>query len=111
MESRLKPVIPFAYQKRSEIDKILKIRFPVLKRNGSSLLNTFWKYWVNKNGADPVTPRISIDIFGYALNLAIFDVVPEKGPFSLEYEADESVIGENHIVMAIEACYGKRNGV
>ncbi len=84
IRSRTRPVIRVDYPERQEIDGILRSRFAEMETGGSALLDRFWELWGNQKISTPPTPRDSIYIFGYALNLADFESLNGRQPYNLD---------------------------
>lgn len=103
IRSRMRPVINVGYPSKDEIDRIIRSRFQTLHDNGNALLDIFWTLWRKKNGDRPPTPRDSIYIFGYALNLADFELIEGKAPYVLEGSNGDSDIKERHVEQAFAA--------
>jgi len=97
IRSRLRPVIHFGYPDRPEIETILRTRFKPLRANGTKLLDRFWQLWHDNENARPPTPRDSIYVFGYALNLADRDAVKDASPGALECGTGSANVKERHI--------------
>ncbi|MBN1567785.1 MAG: AAA family ATPase [Acidobacteria bacterium] len=103
IRSRMRPVIRVEYPERSEIDGIIRSHFEEMKADGSSLLDRFWELWTNNGINRPPTPRDSIYIFGYALNLADFESLRDRRPCNLESDSCESApIEEKHLDKAFD---------
>jgi MoxR-like ATPase len=84
IRSRMRPVIRVDYPERSEIDGIIRSHFEEMKKDGFSLLDRFWELWGSHKINRPPTPRDSIYIFGYALNLADFESLTGRQPYRLD---------------------------
>lgn len=103
MRSRLRPVIRVNYPERSEIDRIIKSYFDTMKDDQSALIDKFWDLWERGGVRRPPTPRDSIYIFGYALNLADFEALGKQQPCDLDTQADPlGVIEEEHLERAFD---------
>jgi MoxR-like ATPase len=103
IRSRMRPIINVGYPVKDEIDRIIRSRFQTLHNNGNALLDLFWKLWRDKNGDRSPTPRDSIYIFGYALNLADFEAIEGNTPYLLEGANGDSNIKQEHIEQAFAA--------
>jgi MoxR-like ATPase len=105
IRSRVRPVIHVQYPDRAEIDMILRSRHPSVGENFAGLLDCFWSLWRAKNGKTAPTPRDSIHIFGYALNLAGFEWAGHSGPAVLENNEAPDVMKNEHLERAFETFY------
>jgi len=103
IRSRMRPVIKVGHPLREEIDMIVKSQFHALQRNGNSLLDKFWELWGARYKDKPPTPRDSIHIFGFALNLANFEGIKDVRPYVLECSSNESKIKAGHLEQAFDA--------
>lgn len=110
LKSRLKPVIRFDYPDRKVIDRILKVHYPVLRKNGTPAIKWFWDLWKDKNSDKPLIPRDCIDIFGWAQNAADHEAVKHIRPFALEMNGHGSEIKRKHMVNAFEVYAMKHEG-
>ena len=99
IHSRLRPVITVEGSSREEIDMITKGRFKGVVPEDSDLLRHFWELWEQRDGHRPPTPRDSLYIFGYAINLANYETAREGTPCNLE-EQGNSTINKEHIERA-----------
>lgn len=102
IRSRMRPVIKVGHPLREEIDMIVKSQFHALQRNGNSLLDKFWELWGTRYKDKPPTPRDSIHIFGFALNLVNFEGIKDVRPCVLEC-SNESKIKAGHLEQAFDA--------
>ena len=102
MGSRLRPVIKVEYPRREEIESITRARFNGSANNGTDLLRRFWELWERRGGGRPPTPRDSLYIFGYAINLADFEAARDRVPCDLN-EQVRSAVTEEHIERAFDA--------
>lgn len=105
IRSRMRPVIKIGHPQREEIDMIVKSQFHALQRNGNSLLDKFWELWGERYKDKPPTPRDSIHLFGFALNLANFEAIKDVRPYVLECNSNESKIKAGHLEQAFDAFY------
>lgn len=104
IRSRLRPVISVGFPDREEIDRIVTSRFSVLNGNGPDLLEAFWRLWRKKCGDRPPTPRDSISIFAYAINLADYAATCEQGrQGELEGCRGSGAIAGEHLEQAFAA--------
>jgi MoxR-like ATPase len=103
IRSRMRPVICVDYPAREEIDGIIRSHFKVMKDDGALLLDRFWELWRQRDGDRPPTPRDSIHIFGYAINLADFEAIQARQPYDLESRSDGCRLEEEHLEKAFEA--------
>lgn len=103
IRSRMRPIIYVGYPEREEIEGIIRSRFQSLHNNGQFLLESFWKLWREKHGDKPPTPRDSIYIFAYALNLADYEVIKDNHPYILEGNGNSPCIKEEHLEQAFDA--------
>ncbi len=110
IRSRMRPLINVGYPERDEIEKIIRSRFNALHGNGNVLLDLFWRLWREKNGDRPPTPRDSIYIFGYALNIADFEAIEGKYPYVPERCDSPANIKENHLELAFHAFHDSSLG-
>jgi MoxR-like ATPase len=102
INSRLRPVIAVEGSTREEIERIVKDRFNSTAGNGTDLLHRFWELWERRGVNRPPTPRDSLYIFGYAINLADFDTVRGREPYHLNKPV-RSAVTEEHIERAFDA--------
>lgn len=103
IRSRMRPVINIGYPKREQIEMIIKARYSTFRENGKPLLDRFWSMWTDRYGDKPPTPRDSIYIFAYALNLADFETIGQVRPYSLDTCKPTSTIKKEHLDHAFEA--------
>jgi len=103
IKSRLRPVISVAYPHRKEIERIIKSRYQAMNGDGAVLLERFWDLWKVASGERPPTPRDSLYLFGYALNLTDFEEVEQHQPYDLEYRCGSPVLRVEHLEQAFEA--------
>ena len=111
IRSRMRPMINVGYPSKDEIDRIIKSRFQTLHGKGNTLLDLFWTLWRDRNGDKPPTPRDSIYIFGYALNLSDFEAVEGDIPCRLEGFTGDSHIREEHVEKAFAAFHDLPEGI
>jgi MoxR-like ATPase len=109
IRSRMRPVITIGYPARAEIDKMIQKRYRMLSEELSPLLDRFWDLWKEKNKDKPPTPRDSIYLFGYALNLAEFEVLGPSGHHASGKTGSPSLLGKKHLETAFEIFYGERS--
>lgn len=102
ISSRVKPVIPFTYPGREEIDRILRASYPSLDNDSKPLLDRFWKLWREGNGDTPPAPRDSDKIFAYAQSLADREAMDPRGVILLEHPGAPSCIQTKHVEKAFE---------
>jgi len=102
IKSRMRPVITVTYPDRDEIDRILRSRYSILRKNGKGLLDCFWNLWKDNLGDKPPSPRDFIDTFAYALSLANSETTQIKKPFILKHPGFLCTIGKEHIEKAFE---------
>jgi MoxR-like ATPase len=102
IRSRMRPVISVGYPGRDEIDRIIRKRFDVMKDDGVALLDRFWSLWRQSEGDRLPTPRDSIYIFGYALNLADLEAIQTPQPYDLETGPGRNHVVEGHLEMAFD---------
>ena len=110
IRSRMRPVITVRYPDRDEIDRILRSRYSILRKNGKKLLDCFWGLWKDSHGDKPPSPRDFIDTFAFALSLANSEKTKIKKPFILEHPGSLCTIRKEHIEKAFEQrfyIYGK----
>jgi MoxR-like ATPase len=110
IHSRLRPVVEFGYPERKEINKILRARFRVLGHNGTGLLDRFWDLWQASHSDRLPSPRDSITLFGYALNLADMECLEGKNGNSGGAEPGVCAIEDHHLECAFETFYGAPEG-
>lgn len=104
IRSRMRPAIRVDYPERSEIDRIIKSRFKAISNDGTRLLDRFWELWANNRSNRPPTPRDSIYIFGYALNLADFEALEGHQSYNLDNDSDShGSVEEKHLEKAFDA--------
>ncbi|MDR4493782.1 MAG: AAA family ATPase [Nitrospirales bacterium] len=111
IHSRLRPVITVEGASREEIDLITKGRFPSMETDRGGLLDQFWALWDQQGGGRPPTPRDSLYVFGYAINLANFEMARGSIPCHVN-EPGGSRMTKEHLVRAFEAFHdhGDRTG-
>jgi len=97
IRSRVRPVISIDYPKREEINSIIQSRFRLYHDNGNALLDKFWKLWKSTYGNSPPSPRDSIYIFGFAMNVADLCKIEQTQPYYLERPDLSSVITAMHL--------------
>jgi len=102
IKSRLRPVIAVEGSTREEIERIVSDRFERTAGNGTDLLHCFWELWERRGGNRAPTPRDSLYIFGYAINLADFDAVQGRAPYHLNKRV-RSAVTKKHIERAFDA--------
>jgi MoxR-like ATPase len=107
--SRLRPVITLGFPERDEIDKIIRSSFAGIQDDGARLLDRFWELWKQTRGDQPATPRDSLYIFSYALNLSDFDSIDGHPPYDLEARSGSFTVAAQHLERAFEA-FGRRPG-
>ena len=100
--SRLRPVIAVSYPERDVIDRIIRANFERIRHDGAELLDRFWELWRQSRGDRPPTPRDSIYIFAYALNLTDFEGIRGQRPHNLEDRSGASAIQTRHLESAFE---------
>ena len=111
IRSRLRPVIAVDHPEREEIEGIIRAHFKIMKDNGVVLLDRFWDLWRQKESDRPPTPRESIDIFGYAFNLADFESVEKKRFCDLDgHPGRFNAIKELHLEKAFDVFQKNGNG-
>jgi MoxR-like ATPase len=103
IRSRMRPVISVGYPGREEIDRIVRARFDVMKNDGVALLDRFWSLWRHSEGDRLPTPRDSIYIFGYALNLADLEAIQTRQPYDLDNGPGCYRMEEAHLEKAFDA--------
>lgn len=104
MGSRLRPVIQVDYPERGEIDRIIQSHFGAVAPGAPALLDKFWDLWTRDYFRQPPTPRDSIYIFGYALNMADFEALDHRPPCDLDGEPDRrGTMEEGHLEKAFDA--------
>lgn len=109
IRSRMRPVITIGYPSREEINKMIQKRYRLLSGESTPLLARFWDLWKEKNRDKPPTPRDSIYLFGYALNLADYEVLGPAGPSASGKSSSSSIPGKKHLEAAFEIFYGERS--
>lgn len=97
IRSRMQPVITIRDPSRKETENTVRTRYRVLQKNGIPLFDRFWDLWKEKSGDRPPTPRDSIQIFGYAINLATYEVLGEKGHYVLDNLGYSPTVERRHI--------------
>lgn len=102
INSRLRPVVAVEYPRREEIERITRGHFDGTANKGTDLLRRFWELWERRGGNRPPTPRDSLYIFGYAINLADFEAARGRVPCELN-EQVRSAVTEEHLERAFEA--------
>ncbi len=102
IRSRLRPVISIENSSREEIEMISRRRFNGNGDNVTDLLQRFWELWDRRGGDRPPTPRDSLYILGYAINLADFEAVRGRVPCDLN-EQVRSAVTDEHIERAFDA--------
>jgi MoxR-like ATPase len=110
IKSRMRPVINVGYPGQDEIEGIIRSRFQAMHNNGKPLLDLFWKLWREKHGERPPTPRDSIYIFGYALNIADFQAIENERPVFLESSDNSVTLIAEHLEQAFEAFHDSQVG-
>jgi len=108
--SRCRPVIHFGYPQKDEIEEIVRKRFKKLHENGSELLDRFWQLWHGSFKDMPPTPRDTIYIFGFALNLADLEASREAHPRDPQGCAAVPALTGRHIENAFETFYQSLEG-
>jgi MoxR-like ATPase len=103
IRSRMRPLITVGYPGREEIERIIRARFNVMKNDGGALLDRFWSLWRQSEGDRLPTPRDSIYVFGYALNLADLEAIQARPPYDLDGGPGCGRIGEEHLEKAFDA--------
>lgn len=102
IRSRLRPVISIENSSREEIERITRGRFNGMANRGTDLLHRFWELWERRGGNRLPTPRDSLYILSYAINLADFEAVRSRVPCDLNEQVG-SVVTEEHIERAFDA--------
>lgn len=110
IHSRLRPIIHFGYPERKEINRILRTRFRVLGSNGTGLLERFWDLWQAAQQDNLPSPRDSITLFAYALNLADLERTEGQNGDSGAARQDACVVKDHHLQSAFETFYGAPKG-
>lgn len=110
IRSRLSPTIHFGYPGRKEINKILRARFRVLGVNGTGLLDRFWNLWQTIRKDTLPSPRDSITLFGYAINLADFEAVEAVRGLPTQRCQSQCALKDRHLQSAFETFYGAGAG-
>jgi MoxR-like ATPase len=108
--SRTRPVIALDYPERDEIDRIIRASFAKIRHDGVRLLDRFWELWKQTQGDRPATPRDSLYIFSYALNLTDFETIEGHPPYDLEARTDAASLAMHHLEKAFEAFRRKTVG-
>jgi MoxR-like ATPase len=109
IRSRMRPVIIVGYPPREEIDRMIQKRYRLLSEESTPLLDRFWDLWKEKNRDKPPTPRDSIYLFGYALNLAEFEALGPTAPAAPGNPGFSPILGKKHLDAAFEIFYGERS--
>jgi MoxR-like ATPase len=102
IRSRMRPVIAVDYPRKEEIDMIIKTHFLSLNNNGKSLIELFWKLWNSRYANKTPEPRDSIQIFGFAINLADYEYSEGTIPLFLENKNIPFCLKESHLEKAFE---------
>ena len=106
IHSRLRPVITVEGSSREEIDLLTKGRFASLESDGGELLDQFWDLWDQRGRNCPPTPRDSLYIFGYAINLANFEMARKVVPCNLN-ESGGVLPTKEHLTRAFDVFQDK----
>jgi MoxR-like ATPase len=103
IRSRMRPVIHVGYPERAEIDKVVQSHYELMREDRADLLDKFWELWRSNRSDKPPTPRDSIHLFGYALNLADFEALEGKQPCDLDAGAGSGSMEIEHLEKAFDA--------
>lgn len=104
VKSRLRPVINVGYPEREEIEGILRARFETVRVDSRHrLLDRFWKFWADRHGDRLPTPRDSLYIFAFAVNVADFGDLTASDVYDLEKRPALSTVTDEHLESAFEA--------
>ncbi len=105
IRSRICPAIRVEYPDREHLNRVIRSRFPILKKNSVKLVEHFWTLWQDKHGDLPPSPRDSIYIFGYALNLADRDAAGDDHANHLDICGISNDLQPRHLESAFETFF------
>lgn len=100
IRSRMKINIQFENSSREEIEHVINIRYRSLQKNGNNVFRDFWNLWREKFGDMPPTPRDTIQLFGYAMNLAHFENLGNTQPIELDKVNKTVHLSKEHLKRA-----------
>jgi len=101
--SRMNPIVEIRYPSREEINRIAITHYSKSRESIERLLDQFWNLWRGRHGDQPPTPRATIQIFGQAIGLAIFEEEVKKGyPIKIERSNGPVTIKEKHLDASLE---------
>lgn len=105
--SRARPAIKVGYPEKKEIEAIIASRCSFQERKSGELIDLFWRLWSEHNENRPPSPRDTIQIFGFAVNLANYERNGKRS-YSLENHGSVPVVGKRHLEESFTAFFGAR---